>query len=56
MIDELILMPFKRSLAGSKNEFLMREHHTLPSMACEAIKRREQPAWSRMRCDFEVQQ
>ena len=54
MTDELALCPFERRIGGLQGIAVTRHNREHEKRCAEAIRRRNHPAWSRMRCDYEV--
>jgi len=54
MTDDLPISPFVRQRKGARNEYLFRSDNDHAERSVKAILRRDPPAWSSMRCGFEV--
>jgi hypothetical protein len=55
MINELTPCPFERSIVGMQGQYLVRHNREHEREAAKAIRRRNQPGWSRRRDDFRLE-
>jgi hypothetical protein len=54
MPEDLILSPFERAIVGPHGAILLRRNPAHAKHCSEAIRRRDQPAWSQLNCSFTV--
>jgi hypothetical protein len=51
---ELTPCPFDRRIVGPHGAILLRQNHDHAKQCVTAIRRRTQPHWSQLKCDYEV--